>query len=56
MVARYVPYAFPDPTSGSPRQNTGAEEVTPRGQGFMFSLRRVSCFPYAIGTAFIDGV
>ena len=39
-------YALPDPTNGSPRQNTGTEEVTPRearfhvvpSSGFMFSF------------------
>ena len=42
------PYAFflPDPDCGSPRHNTGTEEMTPREAGFHVSPRRVSCFPF----------
>ena len=52
-------YAFPDPTNGSPRQNTGTEEVTPRearfhvvpSSGFMFSLcmHMMQCNPLKMG-------
>ena len=34
MMLHITSYAFPDPTSGSPRQNTGTEEMTPREAGF----------------------
>ena len=45
-IVRPVHMHFPDPANGSPRQNTGAEEMTPRearfhvapSSGFMFSF------------------